>query len=432
MKAGSLFTGGGGLDAAVEQMWPGLGWSWCADNDPAAARLLRARRPDVANLGDLTTVDWATVERPDLLVGGYPCQPWSHAGLRRGADDERDGWPWFRDAIALLRPGLALLENVAGHLGTGGHTRTIGDLAALGYDTCWGLLRAADIGAPHRRARWFCIAWPARSEGDTRRLGHPVQDSDVEPWQQRWQPASGSAPGGWSRADTGGRGGTPAANTDSARPQGRTTHLDAEHPGEQSAGQGGPSADLTLLPTPVVNDMGSGKTPEKWDQWTAEMRGRHTNGNGHGKSLAIETQRLLPTPRANKWGPADSHGRVPEVLLPTPRASDGPHGGPNQSGSGLQPAVRDRWGEYGPAIRRWERVLGRTAPDPTDGKGRLSPAFVEWLMGWECGWVDLDGLSRADRLRLLGNGVVPQQATVAYTTLLDRAGRLRVGSDDHA
>ena len=51
-----------------------------------------------------------------------------------------------------------------------------------------------------------------------------------------------------------------------------------------------------LLPTPVVNDMGEGKTPEKWDAWTEEMRSRHTNGNGHGKSLAIEAQRLLPTP----------------------------------------------------------------------------------------------------------------------------------------
>ncbi len=63
-----------------------------------------------------------------------------------------------------------------------------------------------------------------------------------------------------------------------------------------------------LLPTPVVNDMGAGKTVEKWDAWTAEQREKHRNGNGHGKSLSIEVQRLLPTPTAqdgaNNAGPS--------------------------------------------------------------------------------------------------------------------------------
>ena len=58
-----------------------------------------------------------------------------------------------------------------------------------------------------------------------------------------------------------------------------------------------------LLPTPVVNDMGRGKTPEEWDSWTDEMKGRHGNGNGHGASLAIEAARLLPTPRAQNAEP---------------------------------------------------------------------------------------------------------------------------------
>ena len=55
---------------------------------------------------------------------------------------------------------------------------------------------------------------------------------------------------------------------------------------------------VTFLPTPAVNDMGRGKTPEDWDAWTAKMQAAHGNGNGHGKSLEIEAQRLLPTPRA--------------------------------------------------------------------------------------------------------------------------------------
>lgn len=55
---------------------------------------------------------------------------------------------------------------------------------------------------------------------------------------------------------------------------------------------------LHLLPTPAVNDMGDGKTPDDWDRWTERMQTKHGNGNGHGKSLAIEAQRMLPTPKA--------------------------------------------------------------------------------------------------------------------------------------
>jgi hypothetical protein len=61
---------------------------------------------------------------------------------------------------------------------------------------------------------------------------------------------------------------------------------------------GAPAGPATLLPTPAVNDMGRGKTPEDWDAWTDKMRAAHGNGNGHGKSLEIEAQRLLPTPNA--------------------------------------------------------------------------------------------------------------------------------------
>jgi hypothetical protein len=69
-----------------------------------------------------------------------------------------------------------------------------------------------------------------------------------------------------------------------------------------------PSDDLSdngvrdLLPTPAVNDMGEGKTVEAWDEWTAKMKAAHGNGNGHGASLSIEAQRLLPTPRLSRIG----------------------------------------------------------------------------------------------------------------------------------
>jgi len=77
------------------------------------------------------------------------------------------------------------------------------------------------------------------------------------------------------------------------------------------------------------------------------------------------------------------------------------------------------WGDYGAAIQRWGHVIGRPAPAPvTDGK--LSSRFVEWMMGLPDGWVTGVGLSRTQELKILGNGVVPQQAAVAYGWLLEQ------------
>ena len=75
------------------------------------------------------------------------------------------------------------------------------------------------------------------------------------------------------------------------------------------------------------------------------------------------------------------------------------------------------FGSYEPAIKRWEHTLGRIVPSATDEKG-VAPRFLEWMMGLPDGWVCDVGLSRTDELKVLGNGVVPQQAAFAYDWLL--------------
>ena len=145
-------------------------------------------------------------------------------------------------------------------------------------------------------------------------------------------------------------------------------------------------------------------------------------------------------------------GPEPLTLLPTPRATDGTKGGPNQRGSrgdlmlpsaAVQllptPTSRDHkgrnqrnepdclpvavidFGPYAAAVARWEATLGRPAPAPiepgTNGQPRLSPAFVEWMMGLPAGWVTATGISRNAQLKALGNGVVPQQAALALRLL---------------
>ena len=86
-----------------------------------------------------------------------------------------------------------------------------------------------------------------------------------------------------------------------------------------------------------------------------------------------------------------------------------------------EPAAAVEWGRYGPAISRWEQVSGRPAPEPTipgaTGRPRLSPIFVEWMMGLPAGHVTGFGLRPSACLKILGNGVVPQQASLALRML---------------
>lgn len=367
----SLCSGYGGLDLAVQGLF-GTRTVAFAERDTFASRVFAAHHQDVPNLGDITAVDWGHVRdtyAPDIIAAGFPCQDISNAGTRKGIDGDRSGiWKNVAEAVRVIRPRLVFLENVSAILRRGLDV-VAGDLAALGYDARWTCLRAGDVGAPHPRDRWFCVAYPA------------AEDAHEQPGD-----AVGSAPGqtqGWgSRAQPAGRDGVPVPSL-----------------GER----------LTLLPTPKASDS----------EGTANFRADGTPYRpGYGRTLT-DAIRLLPTPTARDWKSGASNlmernarplNEAAVNLLPTPKASD------------------DRWvgtngTDYGPAIRGWEEILGRSAPGPTEagtkGNRRLSPVFVEWMMGLPAGWVtDVPDLPRREQLRILGNGVVPQQAAHAYRYLL--------------
>jgi DNA (cytosine-5)-methyltransferase 1 len=157
VKVGSLFSGIGGLDLGLERA--GMTVIWQSEIDPYASRVLAKHWPTVPNLGDITTIDWTTVERPDLVAGGYPCPAFSQAA--RGRNNASDLWPHMRDAIAALHPRLVLLENVRAHLGRGFHA-VLADLYALGFDAEWTTLPACVFGAAHSRPRLFVLAYTDR------------------------------------------------------------------------------------------------------------------------------------------------------------------------------------------------------------------------------------------------------------------------------
>lgn len=378
LRIGSLCSGYGGLDLAVEAVFDAhTAWFVEYDRDPSA--ILAHHWPHVPNHGDVKTTDWSQVEPVDILTAGYPCQPFSYAGKRKGHDDPRHLWPDVARAIGALRPGLVVLENVRGHVSLG-LDAVIGDLSALGYDARWGVVRAADAGAPHGRARIFIVASPVTVS--QRHNGRGTAGATGRSWG-RWR--------------------------DALRPADASADTVGERWGE---GRPDPARRLGGS-APVV----SGSAPADASR---ERHGRGQDGRGLGR--VDGTDAGTPRERERARGVAVDRG------VATPADADdtgcGEYGWAVTVGAEHSPAQRPvRWGAYEPAIRRWEAVIGRPAPDPTEpgrnGRPRLAPAFVEWMMGLDAGHVtDVPGLSRNAQLKALGNGVVPQQAALALRLLL--------------
>jgi len=185
LSVGSLCTGYGGLEMGLETVHGDIDLRFVSDIDKDVNTLLAHYHPDTPNLGDLTAVKWQDVEPVDVLCAGYPCQPFSTAGKRKGLEDERAIFEYIADAISVLRPRNILLENVAGHLTLGG-TAVIATLTKLGYNSRWGIVRASDTGAPHKRARLFI--W-AQTSDTTQRYGRPTQHETLQtPTRQTSEP----------------------------------------------------------------------------------------------------------------------------------------------------------------------------------------------------------------------------------------------------
>jgi DNA (cytosine-5)-methyltransferase 1 len=298
-RIGSLFSGYAGLDIGLRNVVGGS-TAWFSEYDDAPSRVLAHHWPNTPNLGDVTLIDWAQVEPVEILTGGYPCQPFSLIGNRKGTDDARHLWPHFAAAIRSLRPKLAILENVRGHLSLGLDT-VLRDLAGLGYDAEWVCVRASDVGAPHQRERLFAVAYPADESG---RFRHR---DDLQAWR-----------------------------TARRQPQDARAGLAAD-----------------------ADDLGG-----DWD-WGTRSRWDES------KNVRVEDA---------VW--ARSLGR----------------------------------------IREWESITGRYAPWPGRVLGGVTTEFSEWMMGMPAGHVTGSeiGLTRDQQAHVIGNGVVPQQASYALDILFDR------------
>ena len=379
----ALCAGVGGLELGLRSL--GVVCVGMVERDAFAASVLVGRMEDAALDPAPVWSDLATFDgRPwrglvDVLSAGYPCQPFSVAGKKLGAADERHLWPEVARIIGECRPAAVVLENVERHV-RDGLREVLGDLASLGFDAEWGVLSAGAVGAPHQRERVFVLAWTPNEEGwrAVASLAHPdgSRHGVARPSRERATDALQRGEGlehpkGKRRSRAGVRAGRPAdgrgtvgeelADADRTRRSSSSSRQPMCHggsdgaPGNESHGRG-----PTLPGVEAVADANGG--------------GRNRDG------LHEREQAGYVAPFAGRGG----EGGYPAAWPPYQNDRDG-----------------------------WARVLA-VRPD-------LAPAQPV-LRGVADGTPsEVDEDTWADRLRCLGNGVVPLQATDAVRWLARRA-----------
>ena len=189
----SLFSGIGGFDLAAE--WMGWNNIFNCEKEHFCQKILKYYWPKAIQYGDIKTTDF-TIWRGkiNILTGGFPCQPFSHAGKRKGTKDDRHLWPEMLRAIHEIQPPWVIGENVPGLINWDGglvFEQVQTDLEAEGYEVWPFILPACAVSAPHRRERiWFvaysnkCIARPSRTS--ERAFGESGNNND-EPKEWREQ-----------------------------------------------------------------------------------------------------------------------------------------------------------------------------------------------------------------------------------------------------
>jgi len=197
-----LFSGIGGFSYAGEKLVGGYETVAFCEYDKHAQKVLRKHWPNTEIIDDVRELA-NDADRfrglVDIVVGGYPCQPFSYSGVRRGDQDYRHLWPAMLAVIKKVRPTWVIGENVAGHITLGIDT-VLSDLEATGYSARTFIIPAVAADAPHRRDRCWIVAHAdsdSKSDGSINGKKRLVGDTTStrcesgQKWSRSWGEISG-------------------------------------------------------------------------------------------------------------------------------------------------------------------------------------------------------------------------------------------------
>jgi DNA (cytosine-5)-methyltransferase 1 len=426
LTVGSLFAGIGGFDLGFERN--GFEVRWQAEQDKKAQAVLSARFPTARLYDDVRTVGAATVERVDVICGGFPCQDVSVAGKREGLGGERTGLFW--EAVRIideLKPTWAVLENVPGLLSSHGgrdfHT-VLSALADLGFRRAYRILDSRYFGVAQRRRRVF-IVLRARRCGDSAQTvlfesegsgGDSQESDDARP--DLTGPIAGGAYGTGRRTEDDPNLVAYALNA-SPDAEGR---MRLRPPSLGVGANGDPSFTLSAGAVPAVfgvhaNQRGELRTSSLAGSLNGTRSGKQFEGvfatlNSGGNNGGFRTEpgeHLIEVSRPLVQSMHKRHDDDTDTLIPTLSASLGHYGHSSPRGDGNDPLVAF-------ALRADPGGTGQ-GHDTTypGGVRRLTPLECERLQGFPDGWTCLCGeghrgssfctCSDSPRYRQLGNAV---------------------------
>ncbi len=188
MRVLDLFSGIGGFSLGLERAGPFWTVAFC-EREPFCQAVLRKHWPATPIYEDVRTIPTGGLGRIDLICGGFPCQPWSVAGQRAGAEDDRDLWPEMARLVAELRPKYLIGENVRGFVNQPmGLQRSLSDLENLGYQAVPFIVPACAVNAPHRRDRVWIVAHAAQLQRDGG--GEHTEQGERQVSKSGWLPES--------------------------------------------------------------------------------------------------------------------------------------------------------------------------------------------------------------------------------------------------
>jgi len=435
-----LCAGYGGIELGLKRVIPDLRTvALCEIEAYACANLvakMEAGLMDAAPIWtDLKTFPWSEFcDRVDILTGGYPCQPFSAAGKRLGTEDPRHLWPFIADGIRILRPRICMFENVEGHISLG-LREVIAELGSLGYEVSWGIFSASEVGAPHQRKRIFILAHRndarlqrAISESIQRTSGKSLRHNDDELANSdncggredqlcselRTSGSQQSSGGAWLRSEPAQAGeitlwpsrpGQPQHSWEPPRVVGNAKSW--EDNGRESGDMGEASGQWGC-----GNDASDGSGEDVADDYCQHARHEAQRPERESRDLSCRSGEDLGDASSSRYQRktrissecaqgksigylAESDGTMGNTNSPRPQERQG------QRGAGIQ-GIDSDGGED--ADRQAEPSLGGDSHGTTRGMG-----YAELCISCD---------NRTDELRLLGNGVVPATAELAFRTLL--------------